>query len=135
MVLALRGIQSSDRDITYIADQGQAAYSEAISRLERINALPKPPGAGELFVSSFVDGFFGNVFGGYARSKDAEDKQNAIIDVLQESVQDKYLSVKELQPLVRSMFFSRMSGECSVLVCLSCFSSDSRNPQRTKAWD
>ena len=78
-VMALRGIQSSDRDITYIAEQGQSAYSEAINRLQRINALPKPPGAGELFVSSFVDGFFGNVFGGYARGKDAEDKQNAII--------------------------------------------------------
>ncbi len=78
-VMALRGIQSSDRDITYIAEQGQSAYSEAISRLERINALPKPPGAGELFVSSFIDGFFGNVFGAYARGKDAEGKHNAII--------------------------------------------------------
>jgi len=78
-VLDLRGIQSSDEDIMYIADQGEAAFSEALLHLERINALPKPPGAVELFVSSFVDGFFGNIFGAYARALDAEEKQNAII--------------------------------------------------------
>jgi len=78
-VLDLRGIQSSDEDIMYIADQAEAAFSEALLRLERINALPKPPGAEELFVSSFVDGFMGNFVGAYARGLDAEAKQNAII--------------------------------------------------------
>ncbi len=77
-VMALRGIQSSDRDITYIAEQAEAAYAEAISRFARLNALPKPPGSGELFVSSFIDGLFGDIFGGYARGKDAEEKQNAM---------------------------------------------------------
>src|SRR6185437_2544978 len=78
-IMALRGIQSSDRDIAYISEQGQSAFAEAVHRMGRISALPKPPGAGDLFVSSFVDGFFDNVFGGYARGKDAEDKQNAIM--------------------------------------------------------
>lgn len=77
-VMALRSIESSDRDIMYIATQAEASYSELLKHLERINALPKPPGAVELMVSSFVDGLFGNVFGGYARGLDAEDKQKAI---------------------------------------------------------
>src|SRR5262249_61872806 len=51
-------------------------------------------------------------------------------DVLQEKFQNEYLSVNDLQPLVRSMFSSRMSGARSVLVCLSCFFSDSRDPRR-----
>jgi hypothetical protein len=78
-VMALRGIHSSDPDIAYIAKQGDSAYSEALNRLERINALPKPPDAEELFFSSFIDGFFGNFSGGYSRGRDAENKQNAII--------------------------------------------------------
>jgi len=78
-IMALRNIESSDRDIAYVAEQAQGAFSEAIKRMERINSLPKPPGAGELFVSSFIDGFFGNVFGGYARGQEAEGKQAAII--------------------------------------------------------
>ena len=82
-IMALRGIKSSDRDIAYVTVQAQEAFSEAIKRMERANALPKPPGAGELFVSSFIDGFFGNVFGGYARGKEAEDKQAAIIAEVQ----------------------------------------------------
>jgi hypothetical protein len=78
-VMALRGIQSPDRDITYIAEQGRSAYSEAIGRLERINALPKPPGAGELFLGSFIDGFFYNFGGAYERGRDAEEKQRALV--------------------------------------------------------
>ena len=82
-IMALRGIESSDRDIMYIAEQAQSAFSEAVNRMERINSLPKPPGAGESFVSSFIDGFFGNFLGGYAEYKDAEGKQTAIITEFQ----------------------------------------------------
>lgn len=78
-VLAMRGIQSEDSDITYVANQGQAACGEAVLRLERINSLPKPPGAGSLFVESFIHGLYGNVFYGYALGVDAEEKQKAIM--------------------------------------------------------
>lgn len=78
-VMDLRRIDTTDSDIRYIRDQMASAYSEALTRLQRINELPKPPGGGELFVSSFFDGFFGNIFGIYKRWGDAEDKQNAII--------------------------------------------------------
>lgn len=81
-ILALRGIKTTDKDITYIAEQGESALAEGIRRFEKINAMPKPPGADELFFSSFIDGFFGNVFGGYARGKDAEEKQKAIVNEL-----------------------------------------------------
>ncbi|MHB1038380.1 MAG: hypothetical protein ACYC35_28055 [Pirellulales bacterium] len=77
-VMTLRNIKSSDRDITYIAEQAQGAFSDVVKRLEQINSLPKPPGEGELFASSFVDGFFLNFRGAYARGKDVEDKQMAL---------------------------------------------------------
>ncbi len=67
-ILVLRGIQSQDSDITYLASQGQTACGEGGSRFERINALPKPPGAGSQFVESFIHGLYGNVFYGYALS-------------------------------------------------------------------
>jgi|GEM_PF-2186402 len=82
-VLALRGIRSDDFDITYVANQGQAACGEAVSRFERINAMPKPPGAGSLFVESFIHGLYGNVFYGYALGVDAEEKQKAIMAEVQ----------------------------------------------------
>ncbi len=78
-VMALKGIQSSDQDIMYIASHGESAISEAVRRYERINELPKPPGVGELFASSFIDGLFGNPYGGYARGLDAEDQQKTIV--------------------------------------------------------
>jgi hypothetical protein len=111
-VMALRGIQSSDGDIAYIAEQGQSAYSEATRRLERINALPKPPGADELFVSSFIDGFFGNVFGGYARGKDAEDKQNAIYVEAQALVAavEKADAVHHLLPKVAAKYSAPLTN-------------------------
>lgn len=77
-VLSLRGINSSDRNINYVAKQAEDAFTEALRRYERINALPKPPGAGELMASSFIDGFFGNVSGGYARGLEAQRMQDAI---------------------------------------------------------
>ena len=78
-VLDLRGIKSTNTDITYIADLGDKALTEAVRRLEKLKNLPKPPGEGELFFSSFIDGFFGNFQGGYARGKDAENKQEALL--------------------------------------------------------
>jgi len=79
-ILDLRAIKSSDTDIGYIASQGATAYGDAVSRMERINALPKPPSAGSLFVESFVHGLYGNVYAGYALGADADSKQKAILD-------------------------------------------------------
>ena len=77
-IMELRGVRSSDQQINYIAEEGQAAYSEAIRRLERINQLPKPPSAGSLFFESFIHGFYGNVFYGYSLGVDADEKQKVI---------------------------------------------------------
>jgi hypothetical protein len=79
-ILDLRGIKSSDPDISYIASQAVAAYTEVVGRLERINALPKPPSAGSLFVESFLHGLYGNVFAGLALGVDADNKAKAILD-------------------------------------------------------
>lgn len=77
-IMELRGIRAADQQIAYIAEEGQAAYSEAIRRLERINQLPKPPSAGSLFFESFIHGFYGNVYYGYSLGVDADEKQKAI---------------------------------------------------------
>ena len=76
--MELRGISSSDRQITYIANEAEGAFSEAIRRLERISQLPKPPGAESIFFESFIHGFFGNPYYGYSLGKDADEKQKAI---------------------------------------------------------
>jgi hypothetical protein len=117
-ILALRGIQSSDQDIMYIASQGEAAFSEALRRFERINALPKPPGAGELFVTSFVDGFFGNVFGGYARGLDAEEKQNAIIAEVHPLIAalEKGDAAHQMLPKVSEKYSATFSDSTNLIV-------------------
>lgn len=111
-VMALRGINSSDSDITYIAGQGQAACSDATSRLEKINSLPKPPGEGELFVGSFIDGFFFNFGGAYERGRDAEDKQKAIINELQGLIgaTDKLDAAQVLLPKVAERYAAPISS-------------------------
>ncbi len=81
-ILALRGIKTTDNDISYIAQQGESGVAEAVLRFERINAMPKPAGMDELLFTSLVDVCYGNIFGVYARGKDAEDKGNAIINEL-----------------------------------------------------
>ncbi len=110
-VMALRGIKSSDSDINYIAAQGQAAFSDAISRLERINSLPKPPGEGELFVSSFIDGFFSNFAGAFERARDAEDKQRAIINEVEGLIGaiDKADAAQTLLPKVAERYAAPVS--------------------------
>lgn len=77
-VLDLRGIKSTDTDIIYIAAQGDSAFTEAVRRMERLNALPKPPSMGSVMVESFVHGLYGNVLTGYAIGVEADKKQAAI---------------------------------------------------------
>lgn len=81
-ILDLRAVRSDDPDITYIAAQAAAAFSDAVARMERLNALPKPPPAGTVMVSSFVHGFFGNPYAGYELGADADRKQRAVADEL-----------------------------------------------------
>lgn len=81
-VMGLRSLHSDDEDISYVATQGVLAYSDALTRMERINSLPKPPGVGELMVESFIHGFYGNVFYSYVLGVDAEEKQKAIVEEL-----------------------------------------------------
>lgn len=77
-ILDLRGIKSSDTDISYIASQGEAAFSEAVRRIEKLNMLPKPPSLGSVLVESFLHGLYGNLLAGYAIGSDADNKQAAI---------------------------------------------------------
>ncbi len=79
-VLDLRAIRSADPDITFVASEAAVAYAEGVTRLERINALPKPPGQGAILAQSFVHGLYGNVYAGYKLGADADRKQAAIRD-------------------------------------------------------
>lgn len=77
-LMSLKEFKSSDRQIEYVARQTEASLTEILQRVERLNALPKPPGTGALVASSFIDGVFGNPAGGYVRGVEAERMQAAI---------------------------------------------------------
>lgn len=81
-ILDLRAIKSNDPDITYIAAQATAAYTDAVARMERINALPKPPSDGSIFFESFIHGLYGNIYAGYELGAEADKKRKAIADEL-----------------------------------------------------
>lgn len=80
--LDLRAVRSADPDIPAVAAVAATAYSEAVGRLERINALPKPPGAGAILARSFLHGLAGDVAAGFELGAEAERKQGAIRDEL-----------------------------------------------------
>ncbi len=79
ILLDLQGIKSKDTEIKYISKQGQEAISEIVRRIDRLEALPKPPESGTLIVDSSLDLIFGNITGTYNRRIEAEAKQNAWI--------------------------------------------------------
>jgi hypothetical protein len=85
---------------------------DGVARLERINALPKPPGDGRLAVESFIHGFYGNVFYGYARGVDAEEKQNAILDEVQGMLAagDKMEAAQQMLPQIAQKYAAKPSN-------------------------
>ena len=85
-LLDLREIKSNDKEIMYLADQVQNANTLFLQCINKLNALPKPPNDGTLFVGSMLDGFFGNFLGSYHRGLDAEAKQNALNVELQSAI-------------------------------------------------
>jgi hypothetical protein len=112
-VLALRGVRSVDSDILYIAEHGQAAVVEALARLERVNALPRPPDAGTLIISSLIGGFYtlytGDPSGlamSFGAGLDANQKQNAIVPEIQAfmAALDKVDAVQMLLPTVATKY-------------------------------
>jgi hypothetical protein len=110
-VLALSGIQSQDPDIRYVATLGLGAVRDGVTRFERINALPKPPDAGSLALESFIHGFYGNVFYGYARGIDAEEKREAILDEVQGllAAGDKVDAAQQMLPKIAQKYAATRS--------------------------
>lgn len=82
-VMALRSIRSEDEDIAYVTTHAQQAFADALSRLERINAMPQPQDAGSVMVESFIHGLYGNAYYGYAIGVEADEKRKAIADEVQ----------------------------------------------------
>lgn len=82
-IMELKGVQSSDSDLKYIADQGLAGWSEFVSSLERLNALPAPPSQSEVMVTSFFAGLaagdpISGMLAGGTIGADAEQKKNSV---------------------------------------------------------
>ena len=124
-VIALRGIQSSDTDITYVASQGEEAVSDAVSRFERINSLPKPPDACTQFVTSFIGGFYtgytgdpSGLAGGFAAGVDAENKWKAIVDELQASIAaiEKLDEIHMMLPMISKKYAAAPSSASGRIV-------------------
>tara|TARA_R110002167_G_scaffold300470_1_gene504801 strand:- start:344 stop:1639 length:1296 start_codon:yes stop_codon:yes gene_type:complete len=105
-LLDLREIKSNDREIMYLSDQVQDANTLILQCINNLNALPKPPDEGTLFVGSMLDGFFGNFEGSYNRSLDAEAKQNAINVEFQSAIAaaDKMDAALQLLPKVAEKY-------------------------------
>jgi hypothetical protein len=102
-IMAIRGVKSSDGDITYIAEQAQDALSEAIKHLERINSLPKPD---DMAVSYFIDGLFFNFPRMYGDYKDADEKQTALKTEFQALIAalDKLDAAQQLLPKIAEKY-------------------------------
>ena len=97
-VIALRGINSTNNEIMYVAKRGESAITDYIRSMERLQTLPLPPDYEELLASSFIDGFLGNFAGGYARNLDAEARAT---DIIEESLRlaaayDRYIAATQL---------------------------------------
>jgi len=76
----LKGIRTTDDDINSLASQSCYVYMEVVKHYQKIEALPKPPGFGELFSQSFVRGCFGDIFGLARSYNDAQGREDRIND-------------------------------------------------------
>jgi hypothetical protein len=77
-LIDLRGIRSDNAEINYLSAQGASAISEMVTRLERVDSLPKPQDPSSLFFESFLHGLAGNVTAGYELGAEADNRQKSI---------------------------------------------------------
>ena len=117
-LLDLREIKSNDKEIMYLSDQVQNANTLFLQCINKLNALPKPPNDGTLFVGSMLDGFFGNFLGSYHRGLDAEAKQNALNVELQSAIAavDQLEAALLLLPKVAEKYSATLSDSAGHIV-------------------
>jgi hypothetical protein len=111
--LALNDIKSSDEHINYISAEAKSAVVEIIRRFEKINSLPQPPGAGAVFLKSFLGGVYtgatgdpSGLAGGVSYSSDAQAKSDAIVAEMNSllAVIDKLEATQLLLPKVAEKY-------------------------------
>ena len=57
MILDFNAIETDDPDLLTIRDEAKAGVQQAAVALRTLDQMPKPPGAGDIFVASFAYGF------------------------------------------------------------------------------
>ncbi len=117
-LLDLREIKSNDKEIMYLSNQVQDTNTLILQCINNLNALPKPPDQGTLFVGSMLDGFFGNFLGSYHRGLDAEAKQNALNVELQSAIAaaDKIDAALQLLPKVAKKYSATLCDSTGRIV-------------------
>ena len=105
-LLSLRGINSADVDIQYIAKEAEATYGDAVARFERLNALPKPASFVSVLTTSFVHGLYGNAYAGYAAGVESDAKQEKIANELRGllAATDKATALQLMLPKVAQKY-------------------------------
>ena len=80
--LDLQQSGSDDPDIEAVTQQACEAFHGAVTALERLDALPKPPDAGEQFIEGFLRGLVLAGEGAAERDQEIRGQQDAILGEL-----------------------------------------------------
>lgn len=75
----LRNVQTADKDIAYLASQEEQITTEGAQRIERLLALPRPPGM-EAALEAPAHIFFGDFLGAFRIGEEADAKRDAVLD-------------------------------------------------------
>lgn len=75
----LKGHHSTDPEIDSLCVEACEVLGEAARHAQRLDALPKPPGFGEMFAESFARGFLGDLLGLGRSYQEAQGRQDAVV--------------------------------------------------------
>ena len=93
VLMDVNGLQAVDPDVMSVAAEVSRATESTMTALEQLDALPKPPGSGEMFVDGLLRGFVGDFAGGVQRANEVDGQLNAI----REQARRVITGVKQLQ--------------------------------------
>lgn len=77
-LMDIKGLKAVDPEVMNVAAEVSRATESTITALEQLDALPKPPGSGEMFVDGLLRGFVGDFAGGVQRANEVDGQLNAI---------------------------------------------------------
>lgn len=77
-LMDMNGLKAVDPEVMSVAADVSRATESTMTALEQIDALPKPPGSGEMFVDGLLRGLVGDFAGGVQRANEVDGQLNAI---------------------------------------------------------